>query len=491
MRTGRLMAIARAARPWLALSLDAKVVGAVATLNWVLLFDRHRVVQITADAPLWQLFPGLWGAAWLLACGLLAVSYPIRDHALGERFLTRDRVMHLAGIVFVFVIVPAIAMIVLRATGKPYTFVHDGAIMIEEAARKLLLGMDPYVADYLDTPLFYWPMINNPALYHLTYFPLPFLLTLPFVAVFDRVGMFWDERLLYVPAYLASLAVLPALIPPGPRAAARRLALVALVGLNPQLFPFVAEGKNDAFVLFFIFTGLALLQREHRTLGTLAITVAAASKLHAGVLLPFVAVYLLRRDGVHSVGGAARALWRYGWPSAVLLLATFGPFLANDLRAFYDDVVAYNAGGAAWSYPISGMGFAAILLGLGVIQYAQQDFPFWILQAAASVPLAIVALRALWVRPTLPTLLGGYAVTLLGFLFFARYFHGNYLGFITAVASPALFLVPLRIQLGRLRAPEPAFPPAPAAALGARALVAETGVLDAGTAGPEASLPGD
>ena len=381
--------------------------------------------------------------------------------------------------------------IVLRETGKPYTYVHDGAIMIEEAARKLLLGMDPYVADYLDTPLFYWPMINNPALYHLTYFPLPFLLTLPFVAVFDRVGMFWDERLLYVPAYLASLAVLPALIPPGPRAAARRLALVALVGLNPQLFPFVAEGKNDAFVLFFIFTGLALLQREHRTLGTLAITVAAASKLHAGVLLPFVAVYLLRRDGVRSVGGAARALWRYGWPSAVLLLATFGPFLANDLRAFYDDVVAYNAGGAAWSYPISGMGFAAILLGLGVIQYAQQDFPFWILQAAASVPLAIVALRALWVRPTLPTLLGGYAVTLLGFLFFARYFHGNYLGFITAVASPALFLVPLRIQLGRLRAPEPAFAPAPAAALGARALVAETGVLDAGTAGPEASLPGD
>lgn len=407
-------------QPWAALSLDAKVVGGIATLNWLLLFDRHSVVQITGSGPLWQLFPGLWGATWLLACGLLAIAYPLRDHALGARFVTRDRIIHLAGLLFLFVVLPTIAMIVLRATGKPYTFVHDGVLMIEDAARKLLQGQNPYVADYLDTPLFYWPMINNPALYHLTYFPFPFLVTVPFVGAFDRLGIFWDERFIYLPAFLATIAVVPALVPARPGATAMRLSLVALVGLNPQLFPFVAEGKNDIFVLSFIFIGLALLQRERWTLGTLAVTIAAASKLHAVVLLPFVAVYVLRRSGVTSAGEALRSVVRHGWPSALLFAATFGPFLVNDFRAFYDDVVAYNAGGAAWSYPISGMGFAAFLRTLGIIEYSQQDFPFWILQAIAAVPLGAIALHALWKRPLLHTLVTGYAVTLLAFLFFAR-----------------------------------------------------------------------
>jgi hypothetical protein len=444
---GKIGALATALRPWAALSLDAKVVGAIATLNWLLLFERHTVVQITGSGPLWQLFPGLWGAAWLLACGLLALAYPLRDHALGARFITRDRVIHLAGILFLFVVLPTIAAIVLRATGKPYTFVHDGVLMIEDAARKLLQGQNPYVADYLDTSLFYWPMINNPALYHLTYFPLPFLVTVPFVGAFDRAGLFWDERFLYLPAFLATIAVLPALVPDRPGATAMRLSLVALVGLNPLLFPFVVEGKNDIVVLCFVFIGLALLHRERWTLGTLAVAIAAASKLHAVVLLPFVAVYVLRRTGVSSRGEALRTLVRHGWPSALLLAVTFGPFLVNDLRAFYDDVVLYNAGGAAWSYPISGMGFAAFLRTLGIIEYSQQDFPFWILQATAAVPLGAIALHALWRRPLLHTLVTGYAVTLLAFLFFARYFHGNYLGFITAVATPALFLASLRAPI--------------------------------------------
>jgi hypothetical protein len=46
----------------------------------------------------------------------------------------------------------------------------------------------------------------------------------------------------------------------------------------------------------------------------------------------------------------------------------------------------------------------------------------------------------LWQRPTLATLLGGYALTLLAFLFFGRYFQGNYLGYILAVATPVMFL---------------------------------------------------
>jgi len=426
---------------WRDLALDAKVIGALGLGNAALLIANHTTVQATADAPLWRLFPSLAGPLWLLLCAISAGLYPYRDRRHGAGFTTRDRWLHLAGIVLLFAVVPTIASIVLRETGRPYTYVHDGAIMVEEAARKLLAGHNPYATDYLDTPLYYWPMVNNPALYHLTYFPFLFLVTTPFVWIFDRVGLFWDQRYLYLPAYLAALAVLPSLLPH----TAQRLALVALVGLNPQLFPFVVEGRNDFFVLAFLFAGIALVQHERRGLGALAIAVAGAVKLHALFLLPFLLVYYVAhpRPG-HTRPRDLRGLWsaliRPFLPAAAFLAVTFVPFLAADFPAFYDDVVRYNAGGAAWSYPISGMGFSAILLALGIIPNPQADFPFAAVEIAVAAPVAVYFLRRLWRTPSLALMLGGYALTLLAFLFFGRYFQGNYLGYILAVASPIVFL---------------------------------------------------
>ncbi|HEX4744885.1 MAG TPA: glycosyltransferase family 87 protein [Candidatus Limnocylindria bacterium] len=426
---------------WRGLSPDAKVVGALGLANAALLVANHTTVQATSDAPLWRLFPSVTGPLWLALCALAAALYPYRDRRHGAGFTSRDRWVHLGVIVVLFAVVPTIASIVLRETGRPFTYVHDGAIMVEEAARKLLAGQNPYVTDYLDTPLYYWPMVNNPALYHLTYFPFLFLVTTPFVWLFDRIGLFWDQRYLYLPAYLATLAVLPLLVPRTPQ----RLALVALVGLNPQLFPFVVEGRNDFFVLVFLFAGIALVQRERRGLGALAIAVAGAVKLHALFLFPFLLVYYI----AHPQPGMSRprdlrGVWRVLilplLPAAVFLAVTFLPFLVADFAAFYDDVVRYNAGGAAWSYPISGMGFSALLLALGIIPNPQADFPFAAVEIAVAAPIAAYFLRRLWRTPSIALMLGGYALTLLAFLFFGRYFQGNYLGYILAVASPIPFL---------------------------------------------------
>ena len=427
---------------WRDLSPDSKVVGALAVGNALLLIANHTTVQATADAPLWHLFPSLTGPVWLGLCLVAGAAYPYPDRRHGLGFTTRDRWLHLAGIIVLFAVLPTIASIVLRETGRPYTYVHDGAIMVEEAARKLLAGNNPYVTDYLDTPLYYWPMVNNPALYHLTYFPFLFLVTTPFVWVFDRIGLFWDQRYLYLPAYLATLAILPSLVARVPH----RLALVALVGLNPQLFPFVVEGRNDFFVLVFLFAGVALVQKEHRSAGALAIAVAGAVKLHALFLLPFLVVYFVAHPppGRDSRARDLRHLWSALWrplaPAAIFLAVTFLPFLIADFPAFYDDVVRYNAGGAAWSYPISGMGFSALLLTIGAIPNPQADFPFALVEAVVALPMAAYFVVQLWRRPSLPLMLGGYALTLLAFLFFGRYFQGNYLGYILAVASPILFL---------------------------------------------------
>ena len=432
--------VERAARSaleaWRRLSLDARIVLGVGVFNWLLLFANHTTVAATRDLPLWRLFPEGWDAVFLIACGVSAVLYALRDLRAGTSFTIRQRAMHLAAIVAAFVVAPTIASIVLRETGKTYTYIHDGALMIEWAARKLLSGQNPYVADYVDTPLVNWPMVNNPALYHLTYFPSLFLVTVPFVALFDRLGIVWDERYLYLPAFIATLAIVPLLV----KRPEHKLALVALVALNPQLFPFVVEGRNDFFVLAFLFAGIALLQRERRTLGSLAIAAAAAAKLHALFFLPFLAMWLVATRHPRTLGEAVRAL-RPLAPAAVLLAVTFLPFLVNDFAAFYDDVVRYNAGGAAWTYPISGMGFSALLLWLGVIEYRQADFPFAAIEIAVALPVAAWWLRKLWREPTMPNLLTGYAITLLAFLFFGRYFQGNYLGYILAVATPVPFLI--------------------------------------------------
>ena len=63
------------------------------------------------------------------------------------------------------------------------------------------------------------------------------------------------------------------------------------------------------------------------------------------------------------------------------------------------------------------------------------------IEIAVATPIAIWWLRKLWRDPTMPTLLTGYALTLLAFLFFGRYFQGNYLGYILAVATPVPFLL--------------------------------------------------
>ena len=91
-----------------------------------------------------------------------------------------------------------------------------------------------------------------------------------------------------------------------------------------------------------------------------------------------------------------------------------------------------------------------MLLWLGAIPYRQADFPFAVIEIAVATPLAFYMLRRLWDRPTIALMLGGYGLTLLAFLFFGRYFQGNYLGFIAAVFTPVPFLA-VAAQAGRGR----------------------------------------
>jgi hypothetical protein len=105
------------------------------------------------------------------------------------------------------------------------------------------------------------------------------------------------------------------------------------------------------------------------------------------------------------------------------------------------------------------MGFSALLLSLGLIPYRQADFPFAAMEIAVATPIAAWWFIRLWQRPTIATLLAGYALTLLAFLFFGRYFQGNYLGFIAAVFTPVPFLAATRVRrVRRVRRRAPSIP---------------------------------
>ena len=188
-------------------------------------------------------------------------------------------------------------------------------------------------------------------------------------------------------------------------------------------------------------------------------------KLHATVLAPFVFVYLLARARPRTAGEAWRAVAPAAVPFALIGAIVFVPFLVWDASGFWDDIVLYNAGASAWSYPVAGIGFSMLLHALGVIPYRTAEFPFWIFEIAAAIPVAFVSLRKLWREPSVPMLLLGYAATLLAFLFFARYFQTSYLGYIVAAATPAIFLAAPRAR-PILVVPAPAVAVVPSQAAG-------------------------
>ena len=52
---------------------------------------------------------------------------------------------------------------------------------------------------------------------------------------------------------------------------------------------------------------------------------------------------------------------------------------------------------------------------VGLIEYPQQDFPFWVFQAIAGAAIAAVSLRHLRRDPSIAVLLATYSATLLAF----------------------------------------------------------------------------
>ena len=394
--------------------------------------------------------PATWAFAdiayWLL------FAYLLMDFLGRRRDTTRLRLGLLALLIATIALAPILASMVLRhRSGNPVAYVHDNPIQIEAAVKYMLRGVDPYGADYFSTPLAAWPHYTgatysnnpndvpppdwtiNPAMYHVVSLPFGLLAAVPFQLLSNAVLGWFDARLLYLAAYLLSLVLVGSVV----KEPTHRLAALIAVGLNPLLISFLVEGRNDILVSSLILASAVAWHKRRLDLSGILLGLAVMTK-HIDILfLPFYA--LLGWQASLPLRTRVVALSRHLLPVIGVALLLAVPFLIWNWRAFYDDTFGYLAGSAGHAYPLSGMGFGGLVVTWGWVPNAGVPFPSLLWQMGFGGPLLLLLLWVQWRQNTIRIALAAYGLFLLVYMWFARFFFDNYLGYIVMILAVAYF----------------------------------------------------
>jgi hypothetical protein len=458
---------ARAASPPIrseGLSLDAAVVPALLLLigRDLLMHDPPRVLawrvlhdpQLAAAARCLESLPAwlsggpdrdpLAGLLGRLALGL-ALAYLLAALA-GAR--PRVRAALVAGGALCLVVLPTLGFVALGwVTGRPVGQ-DGGVVQLPLAMDRILSGDSPYGADYSDSMLgkqarvsAFWTVHGgNPILHHHAYLPGTHLVMMPAYLLLRGAGLF-DARLVTLLAYAVATLVAARLV----TGSDARLAAAALVALNPLVYWPQQFGANDLVAGAFLLLSLRLAVTGRPGWAGTMMGLACATKQLAWPFAPFLLAHLSGARTLREMFGApARA--RMVRPAAAALgvfAAVVVPVAALDLRAFWSDVVVYNAGlSAGDNYPLGGtpgIGFANVIVYLGRVGGLREQFdfaPFHLLL----VPLGLLLLRSQLREGHAARVLTAGSAALLLFVYFARVAHPNYL-ILAAVALPLGFLM--------------------------------------------------
>ena len=393
-----------------------------------------RVLSRLSSAPVYLgVLGGLQLALlWVLRShfGILLPALSTAAYAglLASLFLVRGfwdaKLWTVSGLAVLTAIGPTLLEMVHRAQGAP-SMEHDGLIQVEAAIDKVMHGQPIYGIDWSNTPLGAVPWFTtpgpNPALHHQAYFPLTILVGVPVRALTNALGLPFDYRIVLIGFALVGLAAILTL----PIAAEGRFLIVTAVYMSPLICLYLWSGRNDIEFLAMVFVCVTLLARRHPVLASGALGVAAALKPFAWFAIPFLLLVLfLRWRNRHSMREVIASLGAL----ALVPIATIAPFFLADPRAFWSDTVLYTNGGVADAYPIAGYGFGEFLYQMRVVARRTDYFPFGLVQLAAVLPTLWVTARAFLRRPSLLRWMGGYALVLVAFTFFARFFNDNYFG---------------------------------------------------------------
>lgn len=320
-----------------------------------------------------------------------------------------------------------------------YLDLSDSAMQTELALDYLAEGKNPYVERYEETPLRFYQWVNpgledwqDPAYDYFVYLPGTILLSLPFYKLIPAFNIAYDQRIVYLLAYILLLLILPHLVKPP----AYKLALVAAVGLNPLFTEPVMLGMND--VAPFLALVISILALTHRKFlwAALFMGIACALKQYAWFIGPFYILYVWEQSPADK---KTRNFLLTGGIVATILILTSLPFLLWDPIAFYTDTLAFPAGRAELLYPIRGFTVGRLLMGAGIIPTFVSPFPFQLLQLILGLPILLLLLRFQY-RRDLGTMLLCAAIFIFVFGIFSRFFHHNYVGIVITLAALGIML---------------------------------------------------
>ncbi len=320
----------------------------------------------------WQIAVTWAVPAWVPAAGVSLVA------ALIVTMVARPRAKPVAtaAVVALLYALPVVGAIVRwHLVALPRALIGDGAYQTQLAGDFMLHGVDPYGADYGRAGLASAPWAEtfaSPALHHLVTWPGQFLFPLP---------------LFLVPGH-SLLAVL---------------------------------GDNDLPVVALLLAALLAAQHRRFLLMGVLLGCAIATKQHALLAVPLIAVFATAR------GADRRTITRAAAAGTVAVAAFLLPFVLWDGAAFVRDTVIFLIGGGSEAYPINGFGLSAILLSAGVIHGARDAFPFALLEMLTALVVWVVGWRWLRRGAAIPDVLVLLGLVFASVLFVSRYFHDTHL----------------------------------------------------------------
>ncbi len=321
-----------------------------------------------------------------------------------------------------------VAAIIARHQTAPVYGVHDIILQLEAAIQFFLQGKNPYAMTFFGTPLEQWHYSGteiNPALYYFVMPPFYLLFSTLFYFLSITFLGFFDGRMPLALLFLALLIMGARLIKDEEK---KRLFLVFLA-FNPAVAGYYLEGRDDIFMLAFLFGGLYLLRKSRYALAGILLALAFATKQSVWMIFPFYFAYLWFRKSV------IKSLLSFAITFGVIVL----PFFFWNPKAYLDSTLGYLAGTVEHSYPIAGYGLGSLLIQLGWIKDKFAYYPFWLWQVIICLPLAGILIWWQKKENTVQRLILSYGIFLSVFWYLSRYFNNSHLGYLSMIFVIACF----------------------------------------------------
>jgi Glycosyltransferase family 87 len=362
---------------------------------------------------------GLLGLGWLgILVGAVSVLLAVGGY-LTNTSSPRQRLATLGTLLFLLLFLPQLLLVAAQPPNAP---IIDGALLNDAAADRLLSGHDPYVGDFLLTPMRAFYLSDVPVNFGLAryvYMPGMALLDVPIRLLHsDRANFSW----LFLPGLLALAAAAWS----AGRTRVEKEAALIVVTLDPLFQLDYLYLLNDLFFLAPALAGVGMLRRGRVVWAGVLLGSALAMKQQAILFLPLLAIYAL----FHM---ERRELLKMTAAGAAVLAVTVLPFLLWNPGAFLAGTAGFFYGSGVDAYPIRGLGLQGILLHLGVIGNRWDYFPSAQVQLPLLVILLVLALRDLrrrWSWTRFWAWLGGEAFIAFAF---GRVLSPNYLDLVVTL----------------------------------------------------------